>query len=94
MVSLMQISFWLSLINVALLVYLVAIHVKMLKSVKSSFTIGLLIFVLIFLLHNILYVYFYLTMMELYANGTDGLVFVITLMETIGFTVFTWISRN
>lgn len=94
MSPLMQISFWLSTINVALLVYLLFMHLKMLKSVKSGFTIGLLLFVGIFLLHNILYVYFYLTMMELYANGTEILVFAITFMETIAFAVFTWISRN
>lgn len=94
MTPLMQINFWLSVINVFLLIYLVIVHIRMTHNVKSSFTLGLLIFVLVFLVHNILTAYFYLTMRELYAPGTELLVLVTTLMETIAFVIFTWVSRN
>lgn len=94
MTPLMQISFWLSVINIFLLIYLVIVHIRMTQNVKSSFTLGLLMFVLVFLIHNILAAYFYLTMRKLYAPGTELLVFIITFMETIAFVIFTLISRS
>ena len=94
MTPLMQINFWLAVVNVALLIYLAIIHIKMARSVKSSFTIGLLLFVLVFLVHNILAAYFYLTMRALYAPGTEIPVLVITLIETIAFAIFVWLTRQ
>lgn len=94
MTPLMQINFWLSVINVFLLIYLAIVHVRMTYNVRSSFTFGLLMFILVFLVHNILAAYFYLAMKEFYAAGTELPVLIITLMETIAFSIFTWISRN
>lgn len=90
----MQINFWLAVVNVFLLVYLAIVHIKMLRNVKSGFTIGLLMFVVVFLVHNVLAAYFYLAMKELYAPGTELPVLIITAIETIAFVIFTWISRN
>ncbi len=90
----MQLNFWLAVVNVILLLYLAIVHVKMARSVKSSFTLGLLLFVLVFLVHNLLATYFYLTMRALYAPGTELPVLVITAIETIAFTIFAWITRQ
>ena len=92
--TLMQINFWLAVINVVLLIYLAVVHIRMLVEIKSSFTFGLLMFVLVFLVHNILATYFYIDMRELYASGTELPVLIITSMETIAFLIFMWISRN
>ena len=94
MTPLMQLNFWLAVVNVILLLYLAVIHIKMAKSVKSSFTIGLLLFVLVFLVHNVLATFFYLTMRTLYAPGTELPVLVITSIETIAFAIFAWITRQ
>mgnify|MGYP001575004932 CR=1 FL=1 len=94
MTPLMQLNFWLAVVNVILLLYLAIVHVKMARSVKSSFTLGLLLFVLVFLVHNLLATYFYLTMRALYAPGTELPVLVITAIETIAFTIFAWITRQ
>ena len=94
MTPLMQITFWLAVVNVILLIYLAVVHVRMARSVRSSFTIGLLLFVLAFLVHNLLAAYFYLTMRTLYAPGTELPVLVITLIETFAFTIFAWITRQ
>ena len=94
MTPLMQLNFWLAVVNVILLLYLAVIHIKMANSVKSSFTFGLLLFVLVFLVHNILAAFFYLTMRALYAPGTELPVLIITSIETIAFAVFAWITRQ
>lgn len=94
MTPLMQLSFWIAVVNVILLVYLAFVHVKMTRSVQSSFTIGLLLFVLVFLVHNVLAAFFYLTMRTLYAPGTELPVLIITAIETIAFALFAWITRQ
>ncbi len=94
MTPLMQLTFGLAVVNVILLVYLAVVYVRMARSVKSSFTIGLLLFVLVFLVHNILAVCFHLTMRALYAPGTEVPVLAITLIETFAFAIFVWITRQ
>lgn len=94
MSPLMQLNFWLAVINVLILIYLFIVHVKMVKSVNSSFTLGLLLFVFVFLVHNVLAAYFYLTMRTLYAQGTEVPVLIITAIETIAFSLFAWITRQ
>ncbi len=91
--AIMQYSIALVIINIVILFFLLLIYLKNLKSIKSKFTSGLIIFALIFLIQNLVAAYFYLTMMDYYAQGTDLLVFVLTLMQTIAFAVFlaiTW----
>lgn len=90
----MQLNFWLAVVNVILLLYLAIVHIKMAKSVKSSFTFGLLLFVIVFLIHNFLAAYFYLTMRALYAPGTELPVLIITAIETIAFAIFVWITKQ
>ncbi len=94
MSPLMQINFWLVVVNVILLVYLAIFHIFMIRDVRSSFTMGLLLFVFAFLIHNILAAFFYLTMRDLYAPGTELLVLIITSIETIAFIIFAWITRR
>ncbi len=94
MTPLMQINFWLAVVNVILLIYLAIVHIKMARDINSSFTWGLLLFVIVFLVHNFLAAYFYLTMRALYAPGTELPVLIITLMETIAFLIFVWICRQ
>ena len=90
----MQLNFWLAVVNVVLLVYLAVVHLRMARSVSSSFTLGLLMFVIVFLIHNILAAYFYLTMRALYAPGTELPVLVITSIETVAFAIFVWITKQ
>ncbi|MBS3081966.1 hypothetical protein J4416_03490 [Candidatus Pacearchaeota archaeon] len=94
MISLSQVTFWFAIVNVILLLYLAVVHVRMAHSIKSSFTIGLLLFVFVFLIHNVLVAYFYLKMMNLYSPGTEIPVLVITLIETFAFSIFSWITRQ
>ncbi len=94
MTPLMQLNFWLAVVNVILLLYLTVVHIRMAWDVKSGFTLGLLLFVLVFLVHNLLAAYFYLTMRALYAPGTEIPVLVITVIETIAFVIFVWITRQ
>ena len=94
MTPLAQLTFWFGIINIFLLLYLLFVHIRMANSVKSSFTMGLLLFVFVFLIRNSLSTYFYLTMMDFYAHGTEIPVFIITFIETVAFAIFIWISRQ
>ena len=72
---------------------LLYVYYKNLRNIKSKFTIGLFIFALMFLLQNIVSLYYYITMKKYYAPEVEVHVFILTLLQTIGFAILlkiTW----
>ena len=93
MAMMMSITTVLTVISTVLLILLIYVYSRNLKRAKSGFTIGLFIFALLFLIQNIVSVYFYLTMMDYYASGVEVHAFILTLLQTIGFAILlkiTW----
>ena len=62
----MQVSAAISLVNVALLIGLATIYFKIYSEMKAVFTLGLIFFAGMLLLHNIIAVYAYFAMAPLY----------------------------
>ena len=80
-------------ISTLLLLGLLYVYHKNLKNIKSKFTIGLFIFALLFLLQNLVSLYFYLTMMDYYAPQIEVHVFIFSLLQAIAFLILlkiTW----
>jgi hypothetical protein len=63
---LMEISAGIALANVALLIALLIIYVRIYKSSKAIFTLGLMFFASMLVLHNVIAVYAYFSMEPLY----------------------------
>ncbi len=90
---LMKIITILTVISTLLLLGLLYVYYKNLKAAKSKFTIGLFVFALLFLIQNIVSLYYYLTMMGYYVPEVEKHVFIFTLLQTIGFAILlkiTW----
>ena len=80
-------------ISTLLLLGLVYIYYKNLRKIKSNFTIGLLIFAILFLAQNLISLFYFITMKNYYAPEVEIHVFILTLLQTIGFAVLlkiTW----
>ena len=93
MAMLMSFTTILASISTLLLAGLLYVYIKNLKNIKSKFTIGLLVFALLFLLQNLVSLYYYLTMMEYYSPEVEVHVFILTLLQTIAFLILlkiTW----
>jgi hypothetical protein len=69
METLMSISAVVGLANIAILTAMLIIYAKVYKNTKAVFTIGLIFFVSLLILHNIIAVYAYFAMAPLYAIG-------------------------
>ena len=82
----------LTAISILALLGLVYVYYRNLKQIKSKFTIGLLIFALLFLMQNVISVYYYATMMDYYVDQVQPFVFVFSLLQTIAFVVLLKIS--
>ncbi len=67
--SLMEISAGVGIVNVALLIALLTVYAKVYKSTRAVFTVGLMFFAGMLMLHNIIAVYAYFAMEPLYAVG-------------------------
>jgi hypothetical protein len=76
-----------ALVNVALLVALLTIYARIYKNTKASFTIGLIFFAGMLVLHNIIAVYAYFAMEPLYSMELLPFFVVIHLAELAGIAV-------
>ena len=89
----MNITTVLTGISTILLLGLIYVYYKNLKKIKSNFTIGLVIFAILFLIQNVVSLYYFITMMKYYAPEVEAHIFILTLLQTIGFAVLlkiTW----
>lgn len=88
----MQATFVLTTVNIVLLLALMYVYGKNWLKFKSGFTAGLLVFTLAFLVQYVCSFYFYVTMMDFYVDMVSMHVFILTLLQTIGFAVLNAIS--
>ena len=65
----MSISAAVGLANIAILTTMLIIYASVYKNTKAVFTVGLMFFVSLLMVHNIIAVYAYLAMEPLYAAG-------------------------
>ena len=89
----MNITTAITAVSTIFLLGLLYVYSKNLKKIKSRFTIGLLIFALLFLFQNLISLYYYITMMKYYAPEVEVHVFILTLLQAIGFLILliiTW----
>ena len=63
----MGISAIVGLANIGILIALLIIYLRVYKNSKATFTLGLMFFVCLLMLHNIIAVYAYFAMEKLYA---------------------------
>ncbi|MBI2146819.1 hypothetical protein HYU22_05795 [Candidatus Woesearchaeota archaeon] len=93
MTELMWVYGALTIISIMALLGLVYVYYKNLKKIKSKFTIGLLVFAILFLVQNVISLYFYVTRMEYYVPEVELHMFFLSLLQTLGFLVLlkiTW----
>jgi uncharacterized membrane protein YgdD (TMEM256/DUF423 family) len=80
----MEISAGVGIANVVLLIALLTVYVKVYNSTRAVFTIGLMFFAGMLMIHNIIAVYAYFAMQPLYAVGLLPYFAVIHIAELAG----------
>ncbi len=93
MAVLMTLTTILTAVSTLILAALLHIYIKNLRKIKSSFTIGLLIFAVLFLIQNLVSLYYFITMMDYYSPEVEIHIFILTLLQAISFAVLlkiTW----
>lgn len=73
--------------NIAVLISLLVLYAKVYRSSKASFTIGLILFASLLMLHNIIAVYGYIIMEPLYAPALTPYFLAIHVAELGGLLV-------
>ena len=80
-------------ISTILLILILYVYGKNLIKIKSKFTIVLFAFALLFLIQNLVSLYFFLTMKDYYVPQVEVHVFILTLLQAIAFSILlkiTW----
>jgi len=83
----MEISAGVAVVNAALLIALLTVYAKVYKSNRAVFTVGLMFFAGMLMLHNIIAVYAYFAMESLYSMELLPFFLVIHLAELAGIAV-------
>ncbi|MFQ5839073.1 MAG: hypothetical protein ACE5HJ_09895 [Thermoplasmata archaeon] len=70
--------------NLVFLTLLLYVYGTTYQKMRTGFTLGLIIFAMLFLIQNVITLYSYLTMMSLYASGVELHVTLFTWAQTVG----------
>ncbi|HEY9386852.1 MAG TPA: hypothetical protein VIP70_07415 [Nitrososphaeraceae archaeon] len=76
-----------ALVNIAILIVLLFLYARIYRSSRAKFTIGLILFVGLLMLHNIIAVYGYFMMEPLYAEALIPYFLAIHIAELAGLSV-------
>jgi hypothetical protein len=90
--SIILASTLLTSINVLLILSLLYVYINNLKQAKSVYTVGLVLFAVLFLLHNSVCLYSLLTMTPHYVDGMEWYQLTFAGLQTIAFSIMTWIT--
>jgi hypothetical protein len=84
MTLLMDVSSIVSMVNTVILVVLLAMYANIYRRTRATFTIGLIVFAGMFMLHNIITIYGYFAMALLYSDDLLPYFAVIHIAELVG----------
>ena len=90
----MQLTAAISLINIAILTVLLFIYARIYKSSKAVFTLGLLFFSIMMVSQNVIAVYAYFAMAQLYSPELYPYILGIHFTELMGLAVLLKISLS
>jgi membrane-bound metal-dependent hydrolase YbcI (DUF457 family) len=84
MTLLMDVSSIVSMVNTVILVVLLAMYANIYRRTRATFTIGLIVFAGMLMLHNIIAIYGYFAMAPLYSDDLLPYFAVIHIAELVG----------
>lgn len=87
-----MISMGLHVLNIVLLLVLLWIYVQNYTKMKSKYTIGLIIFALLFLVQSAMGLYYDTSMTMYYSDPAEQAAKVLEGVKTVAFAVMLWIS--
>lgn len=90
--TLMNISIGIAGINILLILSLLYVYGRNLKKIRSTHTGGLFLFASLFLIQNLVLLYYGLTMAEVYAKGVGFFMLVFAFLQTLAFSILNWIT--
>ncbi len=88
----MKATFVLTIVNIVLLLALSYVYGRNWVRIRSTISAGLLLFTLAFLAQYAMSFYFYITSMNYFVEMVSMHVFILTVLQTIAFTILNAIS--
>jgi len=88
----MDFSVIFGIINIILLLLLLFVYVQNYRQMKSPFILGLILFALIFLVENVLGVYFHFMMVDYYSAEAMENARILMAVQTVALAILTWVT--
>ena len=94
MINQMYVITALSIINIALLIAILIINLRMYFKTKAQYTLFIIIFTSIFLLQYIINGTYVFAMTSLYVPDVSNHIIIIAALQTVAFSVLLWMQRQ
>ena len=88
----MSLTTWLTGLNILLLFSVLYVYFRNMIKMKSAFTSGLFIFTSLFLIQNLVSLYFFITMLPYFVSEVELHVFLLTILQTLAFIILNWLT--
>jgi hypothetical protein len=79
-------------VNIILILALLNVYVKNYRKIRTTHTTGLLLFAGLFMIQNLVLLFYGLTMAEIYAKGVGFFLLVFAILQAVAFTILNWIT--
>jgi hypothetical protein len=89
---LMNLAIVIAGINILLILALLKVYLKNYREIPSTHTSGLLLFAGLFLIQNLVLLFYSFTMAEIYAKGVGFFLLVFAILQVVALTILNWIS--
>ena len=83
-----------SMFNILLLLGLLVTYIRNYLVIRSKFGLGLILFAVLFLIHNSLALYFQVHPNHYYANGVEKVALTLNMLEALGLSTLLYITRR
>lgn len=92
MILQLKITWFLTAVNILLLLIAIVISVRSYMKMKAQYTIMIIALASLFLLQNLVSGYYFLTMMDFYVPDVSTHIMILSILQTIAFLTLLWME--
>ena len=81
-----------SILNALMLFILLYVYIRNYKAIKSKFSLGLILFGLLFLIQNLVAIYFQTAMVDYYSKEVADFALILNILEALGFAALLYVT--
>ena len=92
--TMMTLTVILTVINLLMILMLVYTYLQNYRNMRAQFSLGLLLFAVLFAIQKLVALYVYLIIMHKFSNDIGGALFSLEIIQFFAFSILSWITMK